>query len=113
MTSVAYRAGIMAADMRISAGDYIKPESVRKIHRLPNGSLFAAAGDSGAWLMLLRWLREPVGERPAIADAEAIVVAHDGTIEYFTGSGKREVGAPFVVLGSGLPVLLGALHAGA
>jgi ATP-dependent protease HslVU (ClpYQ) peptidase subunit len=113
VTTIVYRDGVLAADTRVSFSDWIKPERLCKIERLPGGRLFAAAGDHAIWGKLLRWFRDPHGERPEIPDCDALVVLPDGTVEYYCGAGFRLIQGPFVAIGSGSPVALGALYAGA
>ncbi len=115
MTSIAYRDGILAADSRATAGDHgwVKADEVQKIFRLPDGSLFAGAGDQGLHGALRAFLSEESGERPDIGDSDAIQVMLDGKIWYYTGKSVRVAKAPFIALGSGLPALLGAMYAGA
>ncbi|HEX5321493.1 MAG TPA: hypothetical protein VFW46_20215 [Stellaceae bacterium] len=116
MTTIVYRDGIIAADTGVHAGhDWRKPDLYHKIARLQDGSLFAGAGDTGAFTKLQRWLdgsRED--ERPSIDDNDVIVVDRaTGVVTYYTGAGAREVEAPFIAIGSGMPPALGALHHGA
>lgn len=53
MTTIACKDGVMAADSQ-STGDYIN--RVRKIHRLPDGSLVAGAGTSAAVYAAIQWV---------------------------------------------------------
>jgi 20S proteasome alpha/beta subunit len=116
MTTIAYRDGIMAADRAAHLGnDWKKPDRVTKIIRLEDGSLFAAAGDTGVFSKLLTWLTAGLarGERPEIPDCDVLLLGHDGRLWFFSGAGKRLVDAPFAAIGSGAPVAYGAMHAGA
>ncbi len=116
MTTIAFRAGIMAADRAVHLGnDWKKPDRATKIVRLEDGSLFAAAGDSGVWGKLLAWLQLPEadrGDRPEIPDCDVLLIT-DGRLWFYTGAGKRLVDAPFAAIGSGSPVAYGAMYAGA
>lgn len=116
MTTIAYRDGVMAADRSAHLGDdWIKPDRVTKIVRLSDGSLFAAAGETGVWGGLLEWFlaaEADRGERPKIPDCDVFLLKPDGVLWFYTGAGRREVDAPFAAIGSGSPVALGAMWAG-
>ena len=46
MTTIAYRAGVLASDSRETVGEEIIRDDATKIHRLPDGSLYAGAHTS-------------------------------------------------------------------
>lgn len=117
MTTVVYRDGIMAADTSTVAGDWLLPEKVTKIIKLVDGRLVGFSGNFNMLAGFLEWLccpAEHLRPRPDFKDeASAIVVSACGKrVLKFQQAGHHQCNGPFVVLGSGLPSALGALHAG-
>ena len=87
MTIIAYRAGILAADTAAWRGDYVSG-SVRKICRMPDGGLGAAAGSVTIMRWFLNWLEsggasEARGTPPADPDGHGfggLVVRPNGDL---------------------------------
>lgn len=85
MTTIAYRAGILAADSQgTRSGSRIR---IKKLRRLPDGSLFAGAGHTGAIVKVQRWCEAgmPEGKLPKLAlaedeEVECLLIKTDGTI---------------------------------
>jgi hypothetical protein len=114
MTVIAVRDGIMAADTAVWCGDVLAGHS-RKIVRLADGRLFAAAGDRPQIQKCVYWLNGEA-ERPAAVDEcefGALILAVDGIwrIDYrFDIYGS--VG-DFAVEGAHDEFLMGTMAAGA
>lgn len=117
MTAIAYRDGIMAAD---TAGWYgeVMFWLTTKIHRLPDGALFAAMGDPLYAEAYIEW-RETRGDKPEPPEKDedfyAILVRRDGVV-FMVGRDyvpRRAGKAPFYAIGAHVEFLTGALAAGA
>lgn len=118
MTTIVYRAGVMAGDTQKIAGGWITPGVQQKVFRRErDGALIGIVGDLGAGLRVLKWIvddAETPHTQPAGADATVILALPDGTISVFEGGGRIEQGRPiFYANGSGMPVAYGAFSMGA
>lgn len=117
MTVIAYRAGIMASDSRLTAGDHIVPGGYSKIRRLPDGTLIGGCGTAVGIEALFEWA---VGNRklkpPKVCKGgDMLMVSPDGTITQMEGRYPftlRDTGG-YYAQGSGGDVALGAMHQGA
>lgn len=78
MTTVAAKAGQMAADTQLS-GEYTM--RVQKIMRLSDGSI---AGGAGTWrnaYAALKWLDEgEKGDPPSLEDTDILLIRPDGSL---------------------------------
>ena len=113
LTTIAYRAGVLAGDTLITEGEMKLSERGRKVFRLRDGRLFASSGRVEEGLMLLDALRngEPT---PRCTGVRALLVHPNGKLEGYEGKRwSRIVGAEYAALGSGSPYALGAMAAGA
>lgn len=102
----------MAGDSRVTAGDLVLPDKCRKVHRLRNGSLFGAAGNSEN----IERLRRAVAKKtpvPKLEEVSALRADPDGTLWCYEGAIWSKVDAPFAALGSGTTAALAAMYAGA
>ena len=76
MTTIAYAAGVLAADTQLS-GDTV--DRTHKLARLPDGSLVGCAGDAWRCRALIEWLSAgQKGRRPALSQVDAQIVREDG-----------------------------------
>jgi hypothetical protein len=114
VTTIVYRDGVLAGDTRVTMGNTICPEVFRKVRRLADGSLFAAAGDLQEGELIHEALVKKLA-MPKIEDkeTEAIRIKSDGSIWHFGGRLWVRVRAPWAVLGSGYIAAMGALKIGA
>ena len=118
MTTIAYAQGILAADTQLTTPDGAK-RKVKKLVRLDDGSLFAAAGDAPAAAALQKWAEAgcPKKPKPRFSKdmaVDAILVKPDGTAWLFTNSAVPEkIEDDFVAIGSGHGVATGAMAFGA
>lgn len=108
MTTIAYRNGILASDGRetmIETGEssYIVRDNCRKIWRLPDGRLFAAAKGSEDGLRLHAIMKKAKGGWPTVKceDINAIVIDLAGGIWFYEGNIWQSVKAPWIAIGSG------------
>lgn len=116
MTCIAYRSRILASDTQLTYGDGSKVR-VRKIYKLPDGSLFGVAGDS-PWTNKMRdWAMSgfpKIRKWPKEAEIEAIHIRLDGTvwlIHHDLDPDKLE--EEYYAIGSGGAYALGAMAKGA
>lgn len=129
MTTVAYRDGIMAADSIMSCtedGEYEWLRPTRKLFRLSTGAfkggLAGTAGTNGSGLVFLKWIQDQwagaVDEfsRPDLKDGEftcLILTPDQRLLEYDQWLEPEEITMPFHAIGTGAPIALGAMYAGA
>ncbi len=113
MTTIAYRAGVLAADTLLTIGAIKLPERARKVFRLRDGRLFGSSGDSEQGLLLLDSLKR--GESPPrCKGVTAILIKTDGSIHCWEGRRWSQIyGSDFVAIGHGTVFALGALVQGA
>lgn len=115
MTTIVYRDGVMASDSQAQRAGWVLPGASQKIWRRPDGALLGLTGDYAEGLRLVRWcLEEEDPETQPTADSAVLRALPDGSVVIFEGGGRDDLGRPdFAVVGSGLPVALGALQMGA
>lgn len=115
MTTIAARSGTVASDSQITGGSG-KKGRVKKITRLPDGGIFACAGNYQAVLKLRQWAAENfAGKRPPkTQDAEGLLIRADGVVCSLDGQGEPyEIEGEFHAIGSGGDFALGAMRMGA
>ena len=121
MTIIAYRDGVMAADMQASKGDS-KMGTVRKIGRNTAGDLAGVAGDAARAAAFLRWFEKgEEGPQPTLIwekdggsfDRALIVRKAGEPYEIYEPSGMFLMYAAYTAIGSGTPEAMGAMHHGA
>jgi hypothetical protein len=119
MTTIAYRAGILAADTAACFGGSIYDSGIAKIVLGPDGELGAAAGLAGYSTAFLGWVKGGrVGLVPVAVETEhtfdrGVVFFSDGTISVFEPSGEYRAKPKYFAFGSGRDHALGAMFAGA
>ena len=116
MTTIAYKAGVLAGDTLIIDDDTIDPGVVRKVFRLENGTLIGFSGSRPAIQLAMRELKKHTDKLTAMQSAggaiEAIVVSTDGAVRQLEESGWTETGAPYYAIGSGKQAALVAMRCG-
>jgi ATP-dependent protease HslVU (ClpYQ) peptidase subunit len=124
MTVIAYRDGVMAGDSLWTDDDLVLARQ-SKICRLKSGALYGGAGglNDRALVEVLQtvesWDSLPdIGDMSAADELSALVVFPDGSIAMarVTGEGGTIIGVrgmPFVAIGSGRALALGAMGFGA
>lgn len=129
MTIIVFRSGIMASDGRVSEDSSIFTNRHQKIHRLKSGGLVGVAGDADTTdlVNLLNSLRKPLPTHKQLCSLEyefdAIYVKPDKTVWVLQSgrdkdtqkyvAGIFEIKEPFVAVGSGKELAIGALDRGA
>jgi len=115
MTTIAYRDGVLAADQGIFDRGTIVGRT-EKIWRSGKG-LGGICGCLGDLAAFRDWFKNgAVGDPPKFKDddSEGIVVSKCGKVEWIGPEQKRvEIDAPYVALGAGFRVAMGAMHVGA
>lgn len=121
MTTIAYRDGILAADTLITYGTTLMPCKHKKIHKLPNGSLFGFCGSIELGEIMRRSLVN-VGQSDGILEDrrdldkenfEGILVSPDGQTLFFENRSWIPLEVPYIAMGSGKEYAYGALFLGA
>jgi ATP-dependent protease HslVU (ClpYQ) peptidase subunit len=115
VTTIAYRDGVLAGDTRVVSEDTVLPVRERKIFRLPDGSLIAAAGDAEQGELLLRAMRKgyPPPRLSGDAEVEAILIKPGGALFFYESNLWLRQRALFYAIGTGRSYALGALAQGA
>lgn len=120
MTTIAYRAGVMAADTRAYSGDKVPIGFKTKIHRLSDGSLFGCSSSSvGADGLLRRWVDG--GCQPCKSDDlkpdgfQLLLIRPSGDVFYAKDNMELTgpLSAAYFAIGSGDQFALGAMAVGA
>jgi ATP-dependent protease HslVU (ClpYQ) peptidase subunit len=117
VTTIAYKAGVFAADTQVTCGDGSKL-IVHKIKKLDDGSHYAMAGDTSAILRVERWMQRgmPTRPRPRInkeTDCDMLLVKADGSAWLLNdGFDFEKVDNAFIAIGSGAPYAMAAMACG-
>lgn len=114
MTTIVYRAGVLAADSLCRVGDWNAPYAVEKLFRMKDGSVCGVCGNYTEALAFIAWLNDGKKKdvRPPLAGSTVVQATAVGVIVH-ESEGCYPVKGDFGAWGSGLPVALGALHMGA
>lgn len=116
MTAIAYRNGVMAADTQSEINADIKVKDFEKVKKVAGHLLGVSGDDVPSWDVLVAWFRleQP---RPSLRkfDFDLLVARPDGSIYLLDERGHVDelVGETFYAIGSGGPICMGALEAGA
>lgn len=122
MTTIAYRNGVMAADSGAWLGD-MAYNGVRKMAKGKSGWLYGCAGNASEIRDFLVWVdKGEAGDMPkpeAVDRVEAesafiVLAAKRGKpLRLYSAFGYEEMEMPYMSIGSGKEVAMGALYAGA
>lgn len=117
MTTIAYRAGIIAADTLSGYGDWKVPGVTEKLHRFKDGSVGGMTGSESLCRRTIDWIergRSTEQPQPSGEQRGAVILMHPaGSVEIFEDGAAYFETAPFMAYGSGQPAALAALHMGA
>ncbi|SCW95543.1 hypothetical protein [Ancylobacter rudongensis] len=119
MSTIAYRAGVMAADTRAYSGSKVPIGNKVKIWRIEGGALIGVAtAKPGQGEMFVQWVRDgadPHNAPTSAPDFEALLVRPNGEALFFYDSflPSGPLIAPYFAIGSGSQYALGALAVGA
>lgn len=114
MTTIAYRAGVLAADSQVSTGNIREGTATkaRKFGRI----LAGGAGTAAIMERFFDWVRNGLeGEDPWRGEetGNGFVVLPDGLIVCWGKNGPWPVRTDFWAIGSGSDIAMGAMAAGA
>ncbi|MGH8759594.1 MAG: hypothetical protein ACREVW_08805 [Burkholderiales bacterium] len=108
MTTIAYDGRTLAADTQSQTSVLLK---MHKLHRLPDGSIFAGSGSAQEVLAVLAWLRG--GDKPGhLNDFEGLIVTPQGTERLGERLMRVPSLEPFYAIGSGAHFALAAMACG-
>jgi hypothetical protein len=121
MSTIVYRAGVMASDSRAYGGGRAPVGTKAKIHRLPDGSLIGVSTTvPGQGEALALWVAngaDPAKPPPGITDVKAtiLLVRPNGEVFYADDSlyFSGPLAGPYWAIGSGGEFALGAMEMGA
>src|SRR5262245_57719192 len=90
MTTIAYKDGILASDSRLSEFTSITTDKCEKLYRLPDGSLYAFAGDNEPGMLMLDALMKDKRSAKLPEDCEfiAVLIVYPKGQIYFNESGR-------------------------
>lgn len=113
MTTLAYRAGILAADSLVTCNG-LRDGHVTKIVRIGK-VLVGGSGSSAVCLRFREWVAAGLKGDSPFQDGDSgngLVVSEAGVV-CWSGNGPVKINMPFYSLGSGYQVALGAMDQGA
>lgn len=114
MTTIAYRAGILAADGRVTYSDGVLTDNFCKITKLSDGALFALSGENSYAVDIIRHLEQEGVDLPVGDSFTALLVEVGGTIKLYEGNGDFfEIPTDYISIGSGSAYAYGAMDTGA
>jgi ATP-dependent protease HslVU (ClpYQ) peptidase subunit len=117
VTTIAYRAGVIAADRQVDSW-----MNACKLFRLKDGSVLAGAGHFDEVIEVVAWFNAGCkeGTKPVLDDdpdnsTDFVLACPSGIAYWLTSPFLRrvEIKDPFYAIGSGAQVALGAMAAGA
>lgn len=116
MTVIAYKDGLLASDSAISS-DIVYIASMKKVIRTSAGWLVGGCGDVVHVVRFLSWAEAGFKARsrpPPSEDFAGMAIAPDGSLSLFEKDMMAfPVSAPFLAIGSGADLALGAMAHGA
>ena len=118
MTTIAARAGVMAADSRETDQhealefSFVVSDRARKLYRLPDGSIFGGADGSESIHRLLESLKKKLS-CPKIENVSGLLLNRDKSIRLYEGNVWLKVKEPYYAIGTGASFAMAAMHAGA
>ena len=119
MTTIAYKAGIIAADSQVTADD-TKYLSADKITIVSRNVVLACAGDVNDILLLERWFREvdtnwyeALNTKPKVRKTlDAILLSEGRPYTIYRDGYPEPLGHPFIAVGSGWKFAMAGMHLG-
>lgn len=114
MTTVAWRAGVIAADRKVDSW-----MNVGKLFRLKDGSILSGCGNYDDIVEVAHWLRHGAKDdaKPDLArnESDFLIAKPNGSCVWLTDPFLRQVVVldEYIAIGSGAQFALGAMAAGA
>ena len=118
MTTIAYRAGIMAGDGRETIQNdehsswYVLQDKCHKVIKLKDGRLFGGAHGSESIVRLENALKQGLPP-PKLEDIAGLLVDTKGAMWLYEGNMWQRVKGPYYAVGSGSILAFAAMDAGA
>lgn len=121
MTTIAYRAGVMAADTGVWTGEACHTVA-RKLARGPDGTLYGCCGNGAEVNAFLKWVDggcqgdapKPREEKDGTSSSFLVMkVPRGGPIQIVGAHGEEEYEADYYSIGGGNATAFGALYVGA
>lgn len=116
MTTIAYRAGVLAGDSQATDDQLWQTSKIARVDTSAGKLLVGWSGDVHAALVFIEWLKNEKNRKPDISNEDfgAIVVAETGRVTIWSPSlvGWSPEGE-FFAIGSGAKAAMGAMHCGA
>lgn len=115
MTTIAYRAGIIASDT-VQTFNSMRFGTMQKIARRRDGTLVGAAGNASYVKTLIKWANSAAKGNPPLPPNDGgtgLIITPKGVIRLVDDDGISEVEAEYVAIGSGGEIALGAMAYGA
>lgn len=115
MTTLAYKDGVLAADMQVTAGN--RKFQFSKARHTKDGGLVGGAGNLAQVIKVLRWVAEGMDDdKPDFGDEgefECIWVSPDGSVYLLDDALEpMKIEDGFLAIGSGGPYAVAAMHLG-
>lgn len=115
MTVIAFDGQTLASDKRAVTGK-CKVASIKKIHKLRDGSYAAISGTTFAGMILIDWINRgaKIDDYPIEDDVDVsiIVVTPQGVLYQYDGPIALKLDTPFYAIGSGREYALAAMYLG-
>jgi 20S proteasome alpha/beta subunit len=115
MTTIAYRAGILASDTAQTFNS-MRIGTMQKIARRSDGTLVGAAGDASYVTTLMKWAKSSAKGNPPLPvndGGTGLIVSPRGKITLVDDGGLSTCKAEYIAIGSGGEMALGAMGYGA
>lgn len=114
MTTIAYKDGVVAVDTMSTCGGWIDSHNVRKLHRLPDGSIAACTGAFAKGMQLIDWIKNgEQGGQPDIGASSSVVRFFRDRQRVYEFGHYFELNESLIAFGSGSPVAKGVMLSGA
>ena len=111
MTTIAYRDGVLAGDSCFSIDTYII-ELRSKLHRLNDGSIVGYCGSPDDFVAIHKWLNGKDVE-PDFSSTTVLRLTKSSLLKYDAQIPLKLNKKKYIAIGTGMPIALGALYAGA
>ena len=113
MTTITYRNGIIAADSGVWVEDTLSHKT-KKLYRLKDGSVAGFCGALTEALALIEWLNGDKDVKVNWSQATILVIKPTGRMLMYDAEKPVVLRkTPYVAIGSGTSIALGAFHHGA
>jgi 20S proteasome alpha/beta subunit len=113
MTTICLRSGIMASDSGIWLEETLSHKA-RKLYRLKDGSVVGFCGSINDALNIIRWLNNEEVEKVKFEETTILVATPKGKVLMYDDKVPVLLKhTPYVAIGTGASVALGALYHGA